>query len=78
MLAGRGASRERALRLAARPRRGRRSRRTPPTDGDLARFEQAVREHGGSVEDAARALGLSRATLYRRLKVARGRSAADS
>jgi DNA-binding NtrC family response regulator len=44
-----------------------------PDHGDLARFEQVVREHGGSVEDAARALGLSRATLYRRLKVARDR-----
>jgi DNA-binding NtrC family response regulator len=49
----------------------------PSAHGDLTRFEQAVREHGGSVEDAARALGLSRATLYRRLKVARNRSAVD-
>ncbi len=40
---------------------------------DLARFEQVVRQHGGNIEDAARALGLSRATLYRRLKVARDR-----
>ncbi len=42
-------------------------------DKDLARFEQAVRDHGGNVESAARSLGLSRATLYRRLKVARDR-----
>ena len=40
-------------------------------DEDLARFEQAVRDHGGNVESAARSLGLSRATLYRRLKMAR-------
>jgi transcriptional regulator with PAS, ATPase and Fis domain len=46
----------------------------PSTQADLTRFEQAVRDHGGSVEDAARALGLSRATLYRRLKVARDRA----
>ena len=73
---------ERALMLSGRGRLERahfawlestpRARPAPASDhGDLARFEQAVREHGGSVEDAARALGLSRATLYRRLKVAR-------
>jgi DNA-binding NtrC family response regulator len=45
-------------------------------DADLARCEQAVREHGGNVESAARALGLSRATLYRRLKMAREAPAA--
>jgi DNA-binding NtrC family response regulator len=45
----------------------------PPDERDLARFEQVVRDHGGDVESAARALGLSRATLYRRLKVARDR-----
>ncbi len=42
-----------------------------PARDELARFEQAVRDHGGNVESAARALGLSRATLYRRLKRAR-------
>ncbi|MET0552205.1 MAG: sigma-54 dependent transcriptional regulator [Vicinamibacteria bacterium] len=76
MLAG-GARLERAhfawLKAAPRPQAPRASDR-----GDLARFEQAVREHGGSVEEAARALGLSRATLYRRLKLARDRSAAGS
>ena len=80
---------ERALMLAGRERLESahfawleatpRPRPAHPSDpGDLTRFEQAVREHGGSVEDAARALGLSRATLYRRLKVARDRSPADS
>jgi transcriptional regulator of acetoin/glycerol metabolism len=44
-------------------------------DEELARFEQALREHGGKVENAARALGLSRATLYRRLKMARAAQA---
>jgi DNA-binding NtrC family response regulator len=45
----------------------------PANEGELARFEQAIRDHGGNVESAARSLGVSRATLYRRLKVARDR-----
>jgi DNA-binding NtrC family response regulator len=74
---------ERALLLAGRSRlqRSHFAWLQPPSaapatgvrDDELARFEQAVRDHGGNVESAARALGLSRATLYRRLKVARDR-----
>jgi DNA-binding NtrC family response regulator len=80
---------ERALMLAGRARLERthfawlqappRAQAARPSGrGDLAGLEQVVREHGGSVEDAARALGLSRATLYRRLKLARDRSVAES
>ncbi|HET8647172.1 MAG TPA: sigma 54-interacting transcriptional regulator, partial [Vicinamibacteria bacterium] len=77
---------ERALLLAGRGRLERehftwlqpaapaRALAAPVDEADLARCEQAVREHGGNVESAARALGLSRATLYRRLKIARDRS----
>ncbi len=39
---------------------------------DLDRIQSALREHGGNVEQAASALGMSRATLYRRLQKARG------
>jgi DNA-binding NtrC family response regulator len=38
---------------------------------DLDRIQAALREHGGNVEQAASALGMSRATLYRRLQKAR-------
>jgi DNA-binding NtrC family response regulator len=79
---------QRALMLAGRARLERthfawlqappRAQAARPGRGDLVDLEQVVREHGGSVEDAARTLGLSRATLYRRLKVARDRSVADS
>jgi DNA-binding NtrC family response regulator len=43
----------------------------PPT-GESRRIEDVVREHGGRVADAARALGVSRATLYRKLRALRG------
>jgi DNA-binding NtrC family response regulator len=75
LLAGRGRlEREHFawLQAAPRPRAG----ASEADQEELARFEQAVREHGGNVESAARALGLSRATLYRRLKVARDRAGA--
>ncbi len=39
--------------------------------GDLDRIQEALREHGGNVEETASALGMSRATLYRRLHKAR-------
>jgi DNA-binding NtrC family response regulator len=35
------------------------------------RIEEALRQHGGRVADAARALGVSRATLYRKLRALR-------
>lgn len=41
-----------------------------------ALIQQAVRAAGGNVSEAARTLGLSRATLYRRLAAARGAGAA--
>jgi DNA-binding NtrC family response regulator len=42
-------------------------------DAEFDRIQAALREHGGNVERAASALGLSRATLYRRLQKARNR-----
>ncbi len=39
--------------------------------GDLDRIQEALREHGGNVEETASALGMSRATLYRRLQKGR-------
>jgi DNA-binding NtrC family response regulator len=41
------------------------------SEGD--RIREALEAHGGKVEEAAKALGMSRATLYRRLKKARAR-----
>ena len=41
----------------------------PPLENTL--IHQAVRDAGGNVADAARALGLSRATVYRRLHARR-------
>jgi DNA-binding NtrC family response regulator len=38
---------------------------------DRDRIQTALREHGGNVEQAASALGMSRATLYRRLQKTR-------
>jgi DNA-binding NtrC family response regulator len=73
LLAGRGRlEREHFVWLQAAPRA--RAAAPPESDHELARFEETVRAHGGNVESAARALGLSRATLYRRLKVARDRA----
>jgi len=43
----------------------------PPPGDDLERIQAALREHGGNVEQAAAALGMSRATLYRRLQKTR-------
>ncbi len=54
----------RAAPPAAETARGRAS-------GDLERIQAALREHEGNVERAANALGMSRATLYRRLQRAR-------
>jgi transcriptional regulator of acetoin/glycerol metabolism len=39
--------------------------------GESQRIEDALRKHGGRVADAARALGVSRATLYRKLRALR-------
>ena len=69
---------ERALMLSGRARLERThfawlERVEPARASDRADLEQVLREHGGNVEDAARALGLSRATLYRRLRMARDR-----
>lgn len=41
-------------------------------------IHQAVRDAGGRVAEAAKALGLSRATLYRRLATGRGKASARS
>ncbi len=45
---------------------------------ETALIHQAVRDAGGRVDVAARALGVSRATLYRRLSPQRGAGAADA
>jgi transcriptional regulator of acetoin/glycerol metabolism len=52
-----------------------------PRRGGIERIEldailAALYESGGHVSSAAKQLGLSRATLYRRLRIARGRSPA--
>ncbi|MFC1672135.1 helix-turn-helix domain-containing protein [Planctomycetota bacterium] len=49
-------------------------RRFPPGGGwdldglESAHIQNALDEHGGDVRKAAKALGISRATLYRKLK----------
>ena len=66
--AGAGADAVRSRAPRAHALRMARARLEPARASDRADLEQVLREHGGNVEDAARALGLSRATLYRRLK----------
>lgn len=50
---------------------GRRDLRPPLKTLEIELIHQAVREAGGRVAEAARALGISRATVYRRLASAR-------
>ena len=69
------------LRVAVRARRARAGARRPAASAarpplkalETELIHQAVREAGGNVDAAARNLGLSRATVYRRLAVQRGR-----
>ena len=56
-----GAESRRMLSVAARPR-GR-----PPLGLDESLIQRALAEHGGNVSAAARALGIARNTLYRKL-----------
>jgi len=50
------------------PPLGGRASEVDESKGERASIIQALRSHGGRVTDAARALNLSRATLYRRIK----------
>jgi DNA-binding NtrC family response regulator len=47
---------------------------SPARTGEAERIQAVLREHAGDVQSAAGALGISRATLYRRLQRARGSS----
>jgi transcriptional regulator of acetoin/glycerol metabolism len=39
-----------------------------PSDAETGRIREAIRVHGGNMTEAARHLGIARATLYRRIK----------
>jgi transcriptional regulator of acetoin/glycerol metabolism len=55
-------------RAGARPHSGSGSHAVPLKDHESALIRKAVQDAGGNVGDAARALGISRATIYRRLQ----------